>query len=160
MEFKKLYVPDSEEVRELLDSVWEGTYVDCLTPEAMKTFSQNWGILKELSSEEEQNVAVIAAFEGKEIVGIAISRKTDDETAEIKRLYVLPDHQGQGIGRRLLTDTLIAFSEVVDVSLWVEEQNNIAISFYEKFNFQQKETVEKEKNGVPLRLILMEISLE
>lgn len=160
MDYKKLYVSDSEKVRELLDSMWEETYVDCLTPQAMQKFSENWDELVEQSEEQEQNVAIVAAFDEKDIVGIAIARKIDDETAEIKRLYVLPRYQGQGIGRRLLTDILIAFSEVQTISLLVETQNSPAISFYEKFNFQKQETLTKEKNGMPLQLRKLVISLK
>ena len=135
LEYKSLYLPDTEEVKVLLDSVWEETYVDCLTPEAVKKISDNWENLTQLSLKEEQNVFVIACFENDTIAGIAIIRKVDTETAEIKRLYVLPDHQGKGIGKRLLTDVLISFPEVEKVALFVEEQNKPAISFYKKFNF-------------------------
>lgn len=138
MKFVKLYLRDTEEVRGLLSSVWEDTYVDCLTPEAMKKFSENWSKLEELSSEAEESVVVIGAQEGKNIVGIAIFYKTGEVTAEIERLYVLPGYQGRGIGRRLLTEVLVSLEEIETVSLLVEEQNIKTISFYEKFNFQKK----------------------
>lgn len=157
--FQKLYVQDTPEVQSLLDTVWEDTYVDCLTPEAMKHFTQNWESLKNLSKEEEQNIAVVGAIIDNNIVGIAVAKKIDDEKAEIKRLYVLPGYQGQGIGRTLLTDILIAFSEIEKVSLLVEKENKPAISFYEKFSFVEQETINKEKNGLPLELKRLEISL-
>ena len=160
IEYKSLYLPDTEEVKVLLDSVWEETYVDCLTPQAMKKISDNWRSLTELSMEEEQNIFVISCFENDVLAGIAIIRKVDAETAEIKRLYVLPDHQGKGIGRRLLTDILIAFAEVERVKLFVEEQNKPAISFYKKFNFEEKEKIKRDINGLAQTLIPMKISLE
>lgn len=160
MDYKKLNLPDSKNVRKLLDSVWEETYIGCLTPEAVSALSKNWGGLKELSSEEEQNIVVVAAFDEKDIAGIAIALKTVDEKAEIKHLYVLPSYQGQGVGRRLLTEILVSFTEVKTVDLWVETENHPAISFYEKFSFEKKEIAEVEKNGVVIRLVKMEISLE
>jgi GNAT superfamily N-acetyltransferase len=53
--------------------------------------------------------------------------------AEIYALYVLPDHQGQGIGRRLVARMFDYFSsrEWNSAGLWVVEANQPARRFYE-----------------------------
>ena len=158
MNFEKIYLPDTEAVRGFLDSVWEDTYVDCLTPEAMKRISQNWHRLKEIASEGESDVFCIAAFEENEIVGVSIAYKKD-EKAEIKRLYVLPTQQGKGVGKQLLAGVLGSFSTIDTIELLVEVQNEPAIAFYTKHNFSVKEGVKKEKNGIIINLIRMEFSL-
>jgi len=157
--FEKIYLQDTAEVRTLLDSVWEDTYVDCLTPLAMKRIGQNWSDLKEMASEEELEMFCIAAIEEKEIVGIAIAYKID-KNVEIKRLYVLPGQQGKGIGKELLTGVVQAFPAIEKIDLFVEAQNEPAISFYKKQQFVTIEEVEKEKNGQKIQLKRMEFSLK
>lgn len=47
--------------------------------------------------------AIFLAHEESKVIGcVAIRPKTKNE-AELKRLYVRPDHQGKGVGRRLFT---------------------------------------------------------
>lgn len=46
------------------------------------------------------------AQEGDRIVGTAQLKRLDEATAEVKRLYVVPSRQGEGLGRRLMERVL------------------------------------------------------
>ncbi len=157
--FEKIYLPDTNEVRTLLDSVWEDTYVDCLTPHAMKRINNNWQSLTKITTVENSEVFCSAAFDEHGVVGIAIAYKKG-ENVEIKRLYVLPDQQGRGIGKQLLAGILQAFQNIKKVELLVEVQNAPTIAFYKKHSFTLKEEVEKERDGEKIHLQKMEISLK
>jgi ribosomal protein S18 acetylase RimI-like enzyme len=45
---------------------------------------------------------ILVAYARAEPVGIGALRVMDARTGEIKRMYVLPEHRGAGVGRRLL----------------------------------------------------------
>jgi GNAT superfamily N-acetyltransferase len=45
---------------------------------------------------------LLLARQGDEIAGCACLRKIGEGTAEIKRMYVRPEHRGKGLGRALL----------------------------------------------------------
>jgi GNAT superfamily N-acetyltransferase len=47
------------------------------------------------------DMALVGYMGGTPVTGGALHR-IDDETAEIKRMYVVPDHRGQGLSRKLL----------------------------------------------------------
>jgi len=46
-------------------------------------------------------------------VGIGAYKEYDAETAEIKRMYTLPEHRGKGIAKAILTE----------LELWAKEEN-------------------------------------
>ena len=59
-----------------------------------------------------------------------------DPKGEIPALYVLPDAQGYGIGRRLMDALLQQLRDCEQVRLEVLEGNNRAIGFYEHMGFR------------------------
>jgi len=73
-------------------------------------------------------------------VGFVQWGPTDDETmVEIKRLYVLAAHQGQGIGVALLRAALDApecSERPVRIEVW--EHNHAARRLYERFGFRDE----------------------
>jgi ribosomal protein S18 acetylase RimI-like enzyme len=55
---------------------------------------------------------------------------------EIIAIYVLPGHQGAGIGRALLTHSLGVLGELRPALLWVARDNAPARRFYERYGFR------------------------
>lgn len=47
--------------------------------------------------------AICVVYEGSEAVACGAWKKIDDETAEIKRIYVLPQHRRKGIASAIVT---------------------------------------------------------
>ncbi|HEY9011831.1 MAG TPA: GNAT family N-acetyltransferase [Devosia sp.] len=67
------------------------------------------------------------------------------DTTWIKKLYILPAKQGQGIGRALMAHATAHFAPSRALSLNVNTGNTKAIEFYKKYGF----VVEKE---VPVKM--------
>ena len=73
------------------------------------------------------------------IVGMCLAR-TEDEIRHIQALYVLPDYQGQGIGKRLMHAALAWLGADQPVTLGVATYNTQAIAFYQRLGFVPGET--------------------
>ena len=85
----------------------------------------------------------VARLGGRD-AGFVASFKEDDVTW-IKKLYILPSKQGQGIGRALMGTAKEHFAPQRALSLNVNTGNAKAIEFYKKYGF----AVEKE---VPVKM--------
>jgi GNAT superfamily N-acetyltransferase len=68
------------------------------------------------------------------IVGFCLVRK-EEAGHHITALYVLPDYQGQGIGKRLMQTALAWLGADRPVTLGVATYNTRAIAFYEQLGF-------------------------
>ena len=75
-------------------------------------------------------------------IGVAWPETDDDdfspEDAELRRVYVLSDFQGQGIGRRLIDAAFKEprFAAARDIYLDVWEDNPRACKLYESYGFR------------------------
>jgi GNAT superfamily N-acetyltransferase len=54
---------------------------------------------------------LLVAFEEGAAIGTACMKRIDQDTAEIKRMWVAPPHRGQGIAREMLQQLLTAARE-------------------------------------------------
>lgn len=74
-----------------------------------------------------------------EIIGSYGIFKIDEKTCELRKMYLLKDYQGQGLGK-LLMDNAIKKAKELGYSVMILESNkllNKAISMYEKYGFVQ-----------------------
>jgi ribosomal protein S18 acetylase RimI-like enzyme len=56
--------------------------------------------------------ALILAYQGETAIGCVGVRQLDNEVAELKRMFVLPEYRNLKIGQRLLEEALIAANEL------------------------------------------------
>jgi ribosomal protein S18 acetylase RimI-like enzyme len=75
-----------------------------------------------------------AVDDGK-IIGCAAARQLEDWN-EVGAIYVLPEYQGQGIGRMFMTKNFEIFDKNKITKVNVVSYNENAIKFYEKFGFR------------------------
>ncbi len=81
----------------------------------------------------------LVALDGGRVVGTGAVRPIDDETAELKRMWLLEAYQGRGIGYRLFT-LLVEFARAAGYrQMWLSTDNIVqsrAVRFYERLGFQ------------------------
>ncbi len=80
---------------------------------------------------------VVVVDDSGRIVGTGGLKRYDAEQAEIKKMYLLPEVRGQGLGRRLL-DTLVGFARAVGYRRIVLESNSNlteALQLYQRYGF-------------------------
>lgn len=91
---------------------------------------------------------VVVAYENEKAVGCGAFKTFDDETVEIKRMFVRPENRGQGIGVEILSE----------LEKWAFEQNDKfailetgkkqpeAIRLYQKSGYELIENYGQYKN--------------
>jgi ribosomal protein S18 acetylase RimI-like enzyme len=99
------------------------------------------GIRKELDGEK---ISYFVVFAGEEPIGfIKLNLESGlpgvpaEESVEIEKIYFLPAHQGQGIGKRLISMAAELAASLKKKWLWlgVLTSNEKALAFYQKSGF-------------------------
>lgn len=81
---------------------------------------------------------VLVIYENEEAVGCGAFKKFDDNTAEIKRMFVHPDQRGKGIARFILSE-LESWSKEFGFTSYILETSpklTSAIALYKKTGYQ------------------------
>ena len=92
----------------------------------------------EASYDGRDSLFLVVVDDAGRIVGTAGIKRWDATQAEIKKMYLLPEARGQGLGRRLL-DTLVGFARAVGYTRIVLESNSNlteALQLYTRYGFQ------------------------
>lgn len=130
-------------VQRLLKCVWHATYDKTLGPEKVEEITESWHALHALEAAgRRENHVRLVALVGDQIVATSGATLFDDEVVELHQLYILPEHQGQGLGRKLFEATVAQFPRAHRIGLEVEPSNARAIAAYEKWGFQCLGTVD------------------
>lgn len=138
IEITKMTLDDFEEIKDILQT----------------EFDEFWkpSILK--SELENSNSKYVVAKENSKIVGFAgIIILPDD--AEITNIVTKKSERKKGIGNLLLAKIIeIAKRKRNNISLEVNEKNEIAIKLYEKYGFKKVGTRKKYYNGTDDAIIM------
>ncbi len=77
---------------------------------------------------------VFVAKEDEKVVGLCFVEKYPEKN-QIQAIYVLPEYQGKGIGKKLWSEAKKVFDAGKDVIIEVATYNTQAIEFYKKLGF-------------------------
>ena len=86
--------------------------------------------------EERYEQILVAVFEGN-VIGTIAYERIDDEIVELRRVYVYPEHRGNGLAKKLLDEIVKIIKEKKYKKLLVGTYENFVSGrrFYEKNNF-------------------------
>lgn len=127
---------DLAAVSALLAETWHATYDGIYGAGRVAEITSRWHAVGRLALGLDQpGTSFLIAEDGGRIVGTVSLVRGEDGTLDLKRLYVLPEAQSQGIGSRLLETALAAFHDTTAIRLEVEPANASAIRFYERNGF-------------------------
>lgn len=115
---------------------WRATYEPIAGPEYVQMGLAKWWTADAVIPGIRVGRTLVAD-DGGTVVGMASYGSQDDELV-LWKLYVLPDHQGRGIGRRLLDEVVARASQLGHAELHVSyiEGNDQAGRFYERNGFR------------------------
>lgn len=137
---RPLGAADRTLVIDLSRRIWPHAYAGVLAPEQIENILARIYNEENLAGEMAAGHRFWAAEEKGEALGFA-SGYRDGDTVWIKKLYVLPQCQGRGIGRLLMETVITAFAPVAQARLLVNSGNLAAQRFYERCGFTRAESV-------------------
>ena len=149
------------EIKQVLSETWKDTYSSFLPVDVIHEITTLWHSPEGLAAEIENPRVLfsVAKDEQGTIVGLLTAGRPSEDIVSIGRLYVLPGHQRQGIGGKLLDDCVARLSGVRTLRLEVEAQNEKGMAFYQKQGFREISRKEEELVGVSLTVVELEKKL-
>lgn len=132
---------DSGPIAAVAARTWKATYANVLPDVVQSQALASWYSESNLARQAvDPKFSFLVATDGElQVVGFAMmTLRRQPGEAELLRFYVLPEHQGKGLGRRLLNATIEAVREkgsVLRVYAQVEKENWIGRRAYEALGF-------------------------
>ena len=121
-------------VADLAKRIWPICYASILTPAQIDNMLEQIYTIENLQSEMRSGHRFFAATLNDQPAGYA-SAYQEGDVLWLKKLYVLPDIQGQGIGKKLVGALIGVFPSSKEIRLLVNRDNLSAQHFYTKQNF-------------------------
>jgi ribosomal protein S18 acetylase RimI-like enzyme len=140
MEIRPLAETDLPLVAALSRRIWPVAYAGILTSAQIENILARIYSVENLKTEMADGHCFWAAYEGGEALGFA-SGYRDGAAIWIKKLYVLSEAQGRGIGQSLIETVIAAFGPASEVRLLVNSGNIAAQAAYERLGFIRAATL-------------------
>jgi ribosomal protein S18 acetylase RimI-like enzyme len=161
---RKAELEDIPQIRAVGSASWRATYTD-IFPDAFieNALDQWWSEASFQSSIPNAAACNLVAEQDGQIVGTLLGTINPGEEGQVHlfRLYIHPDHVGQGTGKQLWQAYLQHLAPGVKrVDLEVEPQNARAIQFYTRLGFKETGTNEAEAFGYTMKTIVMSLNLQ
>ena len=140
---------DIAEIRSLADRIWRVSYAAMLSP-AQVDYMLAWMYAQEkIADEMADGVMWQLAILGSAAVGYLSITVHDSQTAELNKLYLLPELQGQGYGRSLLAEALrlVEHRGCATLRLRVNKTNTRALRAYERAGFRKVDAIVADIGG-------------
>ncbi len=144
MNIRDATTDDINDIRQVAETSWDGDYPDILSRETIHEGVDEWYSPDQLRDSLAWAHTVILVAERDDAVIGFVHAVFDREstTGDILRLYVHPDHRGEGVGRRLfeaVRDELTAVG-VAQLRAMVLAENDVGNGFYQSFGFELSDT--------------------
>ena len=161
---RKAVLEDIPQIRAVGSASWRATYTG-IFPDAFieNALEQWWSEASFQGSIPNAAACNLVAGQDGHIVGTLMGTVNPGEEGQVHlfRLYIHPDHFGQGIGKQLWQAYLQHLAPGVKrVDLDVEPQNARAIQFYTRLGFQETGTNEAEAFGYTMKTLRMSLNLQ
>ncbi|WP_410982331.1 GNAT family N-acetyltransferase [Bacillus cereus] len=146
---------DSAAVQEVAKVAWYDTYKGIIPQRIQDKFLEQ-AYSDEMMKRRLENSHLFVAEIDDQIVGFAnFSPIKYQNEAELGAIYILPGHQGKGIGTALLQRGITLLEGVRKIYIHVEAANEKGKCFYEAKGFAALEQFEEDFEGYNLQTIKM-----
>lgn len=134
------------EISALARRIWPVAYKDVLTDAQIAAMLDEIYTLDNLTHEMHIGHRFWLAYDVKTPVGFASAYREGD-IMWLRKLYVLPDYQGRGLGKALLDAAASGFPDVREQRLCVMRHNLPAQRFYARLGFAPAGEIDVNMGG-------------
>lgn len=147
---------DVDAIRHIGLTTWPVAYAGLVSDEFIADGLAQWWSTQVVEYGVKNGITLVAV-DGDELVGMTGLGREDDFWVMWK-LYVLPDHQGKGVGKALLDAAIAALPEgTPELLLDVLVANEQAIGFYRSQGFTESERTPDRDLGVELMWMSLDL---
>ncbi|MBU3192496.1 GNAT family N-acetyltransferase [Clostridium algidicarnis] len=138
---RKAVKGDSKDLANIIVESWKSAYRDIIPEDEIIKFLDKKRRQKQFEKFIEDKEIVLIGFYKESPCGLVFANKDNDEDLEncgsIYSIYLLEECWGKGLATKLMEMVTNILKEYGcnKVCLWVYEENQRAINFYEKCNF-------------------------
>ncbi len=155
-EIRVAQVSDVPDIQRVARGTWAVAYAGMIPEEIRRRLLDAWyseaALTRALGTPD--STFLVAEATGT-VVGFAQYVRQSTEVAELTRIYVLPEHQHEGIGTQLLEVGLAACRQqgVNRLTVLVERENATGHDFYRARGFAEVAERRQEVQGYVLELV-------
>ena len=147
---------DLSKVETVARTTWPVAYAGIIPDVVQRRLLDRWYSPESLRSTlAAQGSSFFVAESRGDVIGFAQFVRRSAESAELTRIYVLPDRQRSGIGRQLLDAGLTEFAAegLKHLTVEVERDNGPGRRFYERIGFAEPRELTRDVQGYVLALV-------
>ncbi len=149
---RRVQATEADTVAQLGRQVFTSTYSAAMPPETLNRYLAKAFSTKTIATElADPKILILGAWQEAQLLGFSqLAANAEPSKLELARLYVSAEHQGLGLGRALLAESLREAATLRYTTLWlyVWEQNIRAIQFYRQQGFEQIGAADLNFEGV------------
>lgn len=147
---RAITLEDLTTVQQIAKISWNDTYKGIIPEEIQNLFLDKAYSNTMLAKRMEKTIFLLAEYENN-VVGFANFTYVDEDgDAELTAIYVLPEFQQLGLGKKMLLAGLSEMPTGKQLFVYVESENTSARIFYERFGFECLEEFDEYFEGHPL----------
>ena len=142
---------DITAVQEIAHISWNDTYQDIIPMNIQQSFLDKSYSVPMMEMRLKKTILLLAEHEGQPVGFANFTKLDDDGDAELIALYMKPEHQRHGYGKKLLDSGLSYLLDGSNLFVYVESENLKGRNFYEANGFEFVEEFEELFEGHPLQ---------
>ncbi|WP_144513608.1 GNAT family N-acetyltransferase [Bacillus sp. FJAT-22090] len=141
---------DISTVQQIAKISWNDTYKNIIPDNIQELFLEKAYSNTMLAKRMEKTIFLLAEYNGQPVGFASFTYVDEDGDAELTAIYILPEYQQLGYGRKLLQAGLEEMHTGRQLFVYVESENSGARGFYEQFGFECLEEFDEYFEGHPL----------
>jgi ribosomal protein S18 acetylase RimI-like enzyme len=145
---------DAPDIAGVARRTWPVTYAGIIPDDVQRRLLETWYSPPALTRAIGAGVFLVAERTGA-VVGFVQLVRRSPESAELTRIYVLPEHQRAGVGTELLEAGIAACRTqgLGRVTVFVEQDNPVGRGFYRRRGFTELGARRRDVEGYSLALV-------
>ncbi|MFF2753881.1 GNAT family N-acetyltransferase [Psychrobacillus sp. NPDC058041] len=147
---RAITLEDLTTVQQIAKISWNDTYKGIIPEEIQQLFLDKAYSNTMLAKRMEKTIFLLAEYENNAVGFANFTYVDEDGDAELTAIYVLPEFQQLGLGKKMLLAGLNKMPTGKQLFVYVECENRGARIFYERFGFECLEEFDEYFEGHPL----------